>query len=284
MSNVSDIDFSIDDTDPEVTAVVGKFSVLKAHRALQHYLETCQQDPTSLEKTLFKIDAMLCSRDPKKKKKKEDAAEHEHGMFTHVLLDLVWKIPYHHSAQDDLVRLVISMQNMAKLGTIAEDKATWVNAVEIYAKLTVNFEPGTPEEQQSINEYAFLARLSAAGILGDVKFATTHLKAMLEADVDYENNDPLYSGRIAEATMWIIYAGQWLFKELVQSPCAREPSDKGAFLPGPLYSGSILGITRWLFWKKVLEVARESTRVSDETRRLTTKAVDFMNALEQLNA
>ncbi|KAJ6023991.1 hypothetical protein N7540_004788 [Penicillium herquei] len=68
---MEDIDFSIDETDDEVTALVGKFSELKAHRILQHYLETCQSDSNALSNACKQISEILSLSNQKKEKKQK---------------------------------------------------------------------------------------------------------------------------------------------------------------------------------------------------------------------
>ena len=116
----------------------------------------------------------------------------------------------------------------------------------------------------------------------DASSAIISLKETLETH--HESETPHYSGFIASASMWFIYAGQWLFTEVVQSPCAISKSDEGAWSNGPHYTGSVQGLERWRFWRKALEDSQADTRVAPESRALAEKAMIFMDAVERLNA
>ena len=124
--------------------------------------------------------------------------------------------------------------------------------------------------------------MSAARMFRDASTAVLLLKRTLEDDSSPEN--PRYSGFITGASMWIIHAGQWLFMEVVLSPRAMSGSENGKWGNGALYTGPILGLERWVFWRKAFEDAKEKTSLSEETRGLAQKAANFMNALESLNA
>ncbi|OJJ51771.1 hypothetical protein ASPZODRAFT_163556 [Penicilliopsis zonata CBS 506.65] len=287
---MSTIDFSIDETDPEVTALCGQTSVLKVHRILQHYLETCENDPKSFSNALTQLDAMLHSIDPKDEGK-EGSASTEHTAFSWTLIDLALKVPYSHPAQDHLVSLLAHLRKSVKLNKAVLDTDTDRQA---YASLTYFhrsvyekcanflFEPGTSEEVASLNECAFLARLSAAGISPDIIYAIWNFRELLEEEAAYKHNAALYSASMAGASVWIIYAGQSLFKEVVHSPRASSLNET-SWRTGTLYDGPILGFPRWSFWRKTLDAARESPRVGDDTRVLTQKAVELMDVLERAN-
>ena len=117
---MQEIDFAIDETDPEVLQASGNFSVLKAHRLLQEYLQTAASDPNSVANTASQVHRMLCAQDGDSETK-ESRAEWEHGMFTHVLLDLVGKIPHSHRAQQDLVNLLVMLKSSTKLNSVVND-------------------------------------------------------------------------------------------------------------------------------------------------------------------
>lgn len=96
------------------------------------------------------------------------------------------------------------------------------------------------------------------------------------------SSDDCYSGRVMTAAVWIVYAGQWLFTQMVQCPRAMDSWDERACSAGSLYTGSVLGLTRWTYWKEALKTASESEKAHEEARRLTRKAVAFMDAIEEL--
>lgn len=117
---MEEIDFTIDETDPEVLQASGNFTPLKAHRLLQRYLES-SSDPDSLTRAAAEIHNMLCAHDGPTGEEKSNA-EWEHTMFIHTLLDLVGKSPHSHRAQDDIVRLLVRLQSSTKLNVVVHDK------------------------------------------------------------------------------------------------------------------------------------------------------------------
>lgn len=119
-------------------------------------------------------------------------------------------------------------------------------------------------------------------MLHDASYAVIVLRETLETGSSAE--DPRYNGCIASASMWIIYAGQWLFTEIVKSPPTTSKSNEGLWRNGPLYTGSVLGLERWKFWRQAFEDACVNVQVSSESRALAEKAMNFMNAIESLNA
>ncbi|KAJ5712442.1 hypothetical protein N7493_008910 [Penicillium malachiteum] len=116
---MANIDFSIDEADPDVTTVCGKFSVLKAHRTLQEYLEDFEASPGALLSAVGNIDIMLSPYN-KENRAKEAKAEYEHRMFYQKVLDLVCKIPYYHPAQAYLVSLLGQVSKLRSLNSPKE--------------------------------------------------------------------------------------------------------------------------------------------------------------------
>jgi hypothetical protein len=50
---------------------------------------------------------------------------------------------------------------------------------------------------------------------------------------------------------------------------------------GKLYSGPVLGTERWKFWKQALSIAVGKTDISEDSRRLASKAADLMDVMEK---
>ncbi|KAJ5155263.1 hypothetical protein N7492_008066 [Penicillium capsulatum] len=84
------------------------------------------------------------------------------------------------------------------------------------------------------------------------------------------------------AAVWILYAGQWLFTEVVETPRSLTASDERRWGPGELYKGPVLGLPRWKFWKQALHAASGNKNARDEAQRFAHKAVDFMDDLEKV--
>lgn len=104
---MSQLNLQIDKMDPEVKEVHGRYSDLRAFDILQRYLGGTQEERSIVHTTKL-IHDMLCDRTDRD-------AEFQHSMFSHVVLDVAQQIPYSHSAQGYLVRLLQRLQVSSKL-------------------------------------------------------------------------------------------------------------------------------------------------------------------------
>lgn len=139
------------------------------------------------------------------------------------------------------------------------------------------------EDGNSVNMCAFVARLTAHGVINSINFPIWDMQDSLESEI---TNDGRYNRCISGASMWFLCAGQWLFDQIVhvrRSP--EEIKEAGAcWKTGGLYQGPELGIERWKFWQKGFTVAAESARTTEECRKLARKAANIMHALSENNA
>ncbi|KAJ6023993.1 hypothetical protein N7540_004790 [Penicillium herquei] len=275
---MANIDFSIDETDPDVTTLCGNFSVLKAHRPLQEYLEACEDAPGALLCTVGRIDFMLSPHN-KESRGIEAKTEYEHRMFYQVVLDLVCKIPYSHPAQAHLVCLLGLLSKSRSLNSHRECLTWFYYESLVYLGCTireqdfgVSYHPDSQTEQAYINQCAFMARLSCAGIIQGFHASFRNLRTSLEFDW---SKDDHHNTRVAGSTMWIIFAGQCLFQNMVHSHVDEMSSERGE-----LYTGPVMGLDRWRFWRKAFESAEEGTQLSDDTKALVRKAINLMVAIE----
>ncbi|KAJ5718549.1 hypothetical protein N7488_004195 [Penicillium malachiteum] len=244
---MANIDFSIDETDPDVTTVCGRFSVLKAHRMLQEYLENCEDSPDALLSAVANIDLMLSPHN-KESRAKEAKAEYEH----------LCKIPYSHPAQAYLVSLLGQLSKLRNL--ISHEEC-----------LT---------EEAYIRQCAFIARLSSAGIIHGVQTTVRNLRISLESDWIAVDS---YNVRVAGSAMWILFAGQCLFQNLHPEVIPPFDCNGGALFTGRLYTGPVMSLARWHFWRNAFKSAREGAQLSDDTESLVCKAIDLMDAIERAN-
>lgn len=315
------LDLKIDENDPEVQEVWGRYSDMKAFHIIRRYLD--ENGDLSIKQTIKALHDMLPERT-------EDRAETQHSNFSHTVLDIVEQIPYSHPAHERLARLLHGLQRSSKLTDRVvdeEDVSQKTRGIHLYPSIAdtrplglrtghstltslnsskqcvsaapvscllqfavgacqrielihsaAGFEASTPEEEHAINISSFLARLCSYGMFGRPLWAIWTLRLYLE----YPNSDDCYSGSILIAAVWIIYAGQWIFTQMVQTPFAMDPWYENACSTGDLYTGPILGLARWRFWKEAFDAASESEKVHDDARRLARKAVVFMGAIEQL--
>ncbi|PWY80791.1 hypothetical protein BO94DRAFT_602115 [Aspergillus sclerotioniger CBS 115572] len=217
---------SIDETDPALKKSVSRYSDWKAFLVLRRCLEP--DGDLSIEQATVLIHEMMPT-----------AAEGRRvapGLFGALCLDVADKVSYSHPAQSRLVELLDYLQASDRMNErqfcdfgdckgysiyySMEDLKMEIR--ERYSNrlfLSMNtpwdhFEPGTPEEQEYVNISAFIARLTAAGLVDAMSWAVWTMKENLE-DVVTGNR---YSGCVSAAAMWILCAGQWLFIQIVQAP------------------------------------------------------------------
>ncbi|KAJ6023992.1 hypothetical protein N7540_004789 [Penicillium herquei] len=140
----------------------------------------------------------------------------------------------------------------------------------------------SPDSQEEIDCYinacSFLAQLSAAGE-AYISMVIWTFRRNFEEDRSDDTSEH-FSGDVAGCKMWIIYAGQWLFQQMIHSPRPLSSFDKDVWKGGTLYSGPVLDLARWRFWRKGLESASEGTQLTDKTKSLVQKAIVLMDAIE----
>jgi hypothetical protein len=85
--------------------------------------------------------------------------------------------------------------------------------------------------------------------------------------------------QIIAAAQYILWDGQELFKNVL---CPDSIEDTESRRPGLLYFGdSSLSLKRWRFWKDGFrKAAGEDSGMSDECRKVSTKAATLMETLE----
>ncbi|CRG86320.1 hypothetical protein PISL3812_03325 [Talaromyces islandicus] len=127
-----------------------------------------------------------------------------------------------------------------------------------------------------VNMSSFVARTWAAGVVDAINLAVWVLRDGLEDDYD---RGEYYSEYISAAAMWILCSGQLLFDEIAQFPRETGESEEKAWAGGPLYTGPIVGLERWLFWQKAFTAAAESSNTNDEATTNALKAANLMDAI-----
>ncbi|KAJ5638684.1 hypothetical protein N7528_001074 [Penicillium herquei] len=283
---MANIDFSIDETDPEVTTVCGKFSVFKAHRTLQEYLEDFEDSPGALLSAVGHIKLMLSPHN-KENRAKEAKAEYEHRMFCQKVLDLVCKIPYSHPAQAYLVSLLGQLSKLRSLNSHKEclgrsyyESLVYLGCIIREQNIGISYHPDSQTEEAYIRQCAFIARLSSAGIIHGLQTPVRNLRISLESDW---GADDYHDVRVAGSAMWILFAGQCLFQKLLPDVIPPFDCNGGALFTGRLYTGPVMGLARWHFWRKAFKSAREGAQLSDDIKSLVCKAIDLMDAIERAN-
>lgn len=140
--------------------------------------------------------------------------------------------------------------------------------------------PDEPNEHDHyINLSAFIARLMTERII-------EHPDFILSLMIDAFENDPsrltplLRNAFVRAAAMYIIYAGQTAFSNIVLLPDMDELNGDKRMEAGPMYNGPVAGLKRWAFWKKGFEAAVESSDSTDGCKKLAGKAAQLMACLE----
>jgi hypothetical protein len=85
--------------------------------------------------------------------------------------------------------------------------------------------------------------------------------------------------QVIAAAQYILWDGQELFKHVL---CPDSIEDTKNWEPGLLYFGDAsLSLKRWRFWKDGFrKAAGEDSGLSDECRKVSTRAATLMEALE----
>jgi hypothetical protein len=146
--------------------------------------------------------------------------------------------------------------------------------------LKAYFEGSDPDQfTRYINFSAFLARLTECNFLDDATYAIWTIRDALE---EGENDDQVYSYLVSSAAVWILFSGQNLFVRIVQVPMSvSTEGELASSRGGSLFDGHNLGLERWRFWKKAFAVAIERQGSNEECKRLSSKAMDLMGAIER---
>ncbi|QGA17132.1 hypothetical protein EYB26_004802 [Talaromyces marneffei] len=269
--------FSIDETDPFLKKVEGRYSDWKAFNILCQFL---LQDDLSVRQAVSLLHNILPT-------KKEENLGGQPGMLVCVLLDIARQIPYSHPAQIQLVRLVGELRKSDRLTFHAIDYDQGYSFYTSMPDLGMTLREWSPwtmgfdEVAHGVNMAAFAARLSASGIINGISFAIWDMRDNLEEDD--ESDLEHYSEYISCAAMWILCSGQWFFTEMVY--VQRSPADLAEVGPswrtGSLYKGPILGLERWKFWQKAFIAAAESVHANEECKTLSLKSANIMQALAE---
>lgn len=131
---MASLTFKVDETDPTLKVVHGRYSDWKAIEVLQRYLDP--KGNLSIDQATTLLHDMLPTAD-------EYENRGQPGMFGCVVLDIARQIPYTHPAQTDLVRLLRNMERSNRLNRLVTDDVSSCNFVHhtefTYSTTIVNF-------------------------------------------------------------------------------------------------------------------------------------------------
>lgn len=128
------LDLEIDENDPDLQDVWGRYSDMKAFHVLRHYLDGTEG--FSILQTIKSLHDMLPDRT-------EDGTETQHSNFSHTVLDIAQQIPYSHPAQEHLARLLHELRRSTKLTDRVideEDVSHTTRGTHLSSLLTLNWD------------------------------------------------------------------------------------------------------------------------------------------------
>lgn len=125
-----------------------------------------------------------------------------------------------------------------------------------------------------------MARLLAIGFDTGPTHAIWTLRLSLETEIKDVN---AYSMHVAGAAMWMIYAAQTLYAQIVQIPEESIDQHKERiWSTGELNKDSnIVGRGRWLFWRNALADAGRRDGVDQLCVHLAQRAVEMMDVVDR---
>ncbi|KAJ5105186.1 hypothetical protein NUU61_002533 [Penicillium alfredii] len=243
----------------------------QAFGVLQRYLDP-PNTGLSLEHATALIHELLDPVGPGK------PIEYPRGAFGHVVIEVAQQIPHSHPAKDHLARLIQRLTQSTQSSDLEKPQEEYGhNAHASQINHPAQFEPSTSAQAYYVDLSAFLARLTADGVISSPSWAVSTMCETLEENSS--ENPENYSERISGATVWFLYPAPCLFRTVVQEPPAEDETDS-SFSCGLFYTGPTLGMERWRFWQKAL-VAVEGSRANAECQQLAPKAADVMEPLVQ---
>ncbi|KAL4790285.1 hypothetical protein BDV19DRAFT_394230 [Aspergillus venezuelensis] len=215
---------------------------------------------------------------------------HKTEDLAYIVIQVAQYIPYSHRSQDKLLKIVQNLMTSDRfVGTVdlrvpyyGPSGAT--KGGQIYhCYWDAPGQDSGFKAHHYVSFHAFLARFVAwQAATGDswLLWPLRTLGSRLEPPLR-RPDEPLDTVT-AGAALLLLYSGQWLFERVVMFPPAS--LDDGyvrGISSGELYSGPVLGLERWRYWRQTLKARTEDNQLGSEARRLALKAVDFMECLER---
>ncbi|KAB8228020.1 hypothetical protein BDV23DRAFT_189353 [Aspergillus alliaceus] len=271
---MSSLNLHIDENDPDVKDVCGRYSRWKAFCILKRYLEP--DGDLSLEQAAQLITRMLPTS-------AESNNYYINVILGHDAIDVAQQIHYSNPAQARLVRLLERLQISQKLigldnGELHEQYVSLSGVVQfsivLYERYNFTESITADEEGHYVNSLAFFARLCTSGLWNSVHHAVWTMRENLEEG----RSEDIYSECICGSAVWILCAGQWLFNQVVREPIEIDNGDR-SLQGGRLYTGPELGMERWNFWQTTFAAAVEGDKANDEAKALARKCVNVMECL-----
>ncbi|KAI9675627.1 MAG: hypothetical protein M1817_000994 [Caeruleum heppii] len=227
--------------------------------------------------------------------------------FGDLCIELAEQIPYHHSSQMKLVKLMEEMGKFSQLGSVYSSEVSPRRAQVFqigsdiddfqkgkagrYIRYQLLGErmrdclvgPDPDDPSQYVNYHAFAAHLWEHRIFStDPTWAIWAQRDALEGRVDVEDDEQ--DAYVLAAAQWILWYGQSFFKQ-VMYPGDVTPNDLRGWSPGPLYDGkAALNLHRWHFWRdSYREIACSVDEgYSAECKNVSARVVEIMDSLERI--
>ncbi|KAL3478860.1 hypothetical protein BJX99DRAFT_256067 [Aspergillus californicus] len=267
---MSTFKLKFDESAGERRKLMGHYSEWKQFCVLQQSLEPGAGD-LSVEDAARQLYAMLPTR---------AVNRNQEYAFSINVLDIAEQIPYSHSAQDKFVGIITRLAKTDKLSYLVKDGdyASYFSMRALRQEIYEHSEPIEGEPVQYSNLVGFLARLATARVWPGLFHIVVQLRDFLEEP--YGMGD---SNAIICTSIWMLFAGHYIFREVVCDPAPLDEETERLFRRGKQYDGPIFGIERWRYWQTTLAAQIEAggVDINEEAQNLGRKAVDIMAATDR---
>lgn len=150
--------------------------------------------------------------------------------------------------------------------------------------LSGEFTPRAAQIWKNLNSFA--ARCLGAGVAGPYSDVMHAMRSALEEDLGTPLDINMAECKIQVACEWISHAAKpllWWARENVGYTNVTVDDQEGQYVEGGiLYHGpDAMCLQRWAFWLgRFEEIAKEESRLNEETRKAALETVQFMKTIE----
>ncbi|PWY92968.1 hypothetical protein BO94DRAFT_615597 [Aspergillus sclerotioniger CBS 115572] len=175
-------------------------------------------------------------------------------MLLEVILKVAGQIPHAHTGQDLLASLFKQLLRSDRITLpprVDHILEFYENSLQIYFDFMAGverFNPSHFDPGRFVQLRAFIARLCANGSYDGHEWLISTMKTAFEDEDEEGKLVECYSGVLLGAAMFLIYAGQWVYREIAQGEKKdREEGQRQGV--GKKYGGPVVGEERWKFWR-----------------------------------
>ncbi|OJJ69835.1 hypothetical protein ASPBRDRAFT_197551 [Aspergillus brasiliensis CBS 101740] len=256
----------------------GTYSRLGAFRIIKECLEP--HSTMTVEQTAQALHELLPAPDDR-------AFPGGGDLFGNLILELSQQIDYDNAAQDRLVQVLQRLQDSDRVkkhiraGAAGQGYGRYESmpqmmfSLEYYAASRLDKDKN---EEYFLNLRAFIARLCRAGVMQGQAWLVEEMRIALEDSLPGGNID---IASIMGAAIIILFAGEWLYNEVVRAPKCHEIDHNDLWETGTYYNGPRHGLARWKHWQRQLVRVDQIVRLDQESRRLILRAAWYMQGMAQ---